>query len=120
MRVFAISFFIGASLALAIESQAQDEPLPLPLPITTDDATASKPLPTMSKADIMKASRVERAKFVRAQHLAIESWNRWYGVNPGRPQINSGYMYLAPPRYTYRWFGPAQPTYVYPYGMPIP
>ncbi len=117
MRIFVISFAVGALLALAVEIQAEDETLPLP--INTSDSTSSHRYYGKSKADMIHASRVERAKYVSAQHLAIETMNRWSGINPGRPMVSSGYMYLAPPRATYRWFGPMQPTYVYPHGLPI-
>ena len=119
MRLFAISFIIGACLAFVVETQAEEETLPLP--INTPDSTSSYQYrySNTNKADMIKASRVERAKYVAAQHLAIETMNRWSGINPGRPQINSGYIYLAPPRVSYRWFGPNQPTYYFPYGLPI-
>lgn len=118
MRIFAISFLIGALFAVVVEVRAEDEKLPIP--INTSDATASYHRPNTSKADMMKAIRVERAKYVAAQHLAIETMNRWQGVNAARPQVNSGYMYLLPPRTTYRWYGSMQPNYyVMPYGSPI-
>lgn len=119
VRIFAISFLMGAVLAIAVEVRADDETLPLPM--NTTDASSVEPhrYPNTSKEDMIHASRVQRAKYVAAQHLAIETMNRWSGINPGRPMVNSGYMYLAPPRATYRWFGPMQPTYVMPYGMPI-
>jgi hypothetical protein len=117
MRIFAISFVFGAFLALAVQIQADEETLPLP--VNTSDSTSSYRIPNTSKADMIKASRVERAKYVAAQHLAIETMNRWSGVNPGRPMVNSGFMFLAPPRTSFRWFGPMQPTYVFPNGLPI-
>ena len=118
MRIFAISFAVGAFLALAVETQAEEETLPLPL--TTSDTTSSYRPQSINKADMIHESRVQRAKYVAAQHLAIETLNRWNGVNPGRPMVNSGYMYMAPPRATYRWFGPMQPSYFLPYGYPVP
>jgi len=117
MRLFVLSFLVGCFLATVVEVQAEIEKLPIP--INTSDSTASNHYPNTSKADMIKASRVERAKYVAAQHLEIAAMTRWAGVNPGRPIINSGYMYLAPPRASYRWFGPMQPTYVMPYGLPI-
>ena len=117
MRIFAISFALGAFFALAVESQADDETLPLP--INTIDSTSSYRSTKTHKADMIHESRVQRAKYVAAQHLAVETMNRWSGVNPGRPQVNSGFVFMAPPRATYRWFGPNQATYIYPYGIPI-
>ncbi len=120
MRLFAISLAIGASLAFAVETQAEEETLPLPLPINTSDSTSSYRPSQINKAEMIHESRVQRAKYVAAQHLAIETMNRWSGVNPGRPMVNSGYMYLAPPRATYRWFGPAQHYHYMPFGYPVP
>jgi hypothetical protein len=121
MRLFVMSFVIGAFMAIAINSQAGAEDETLPLPINTSDMTASTYRPLkINKADMIHESRVQRAKYVAAQHLAIETLNRWSGVNPGRPMVNAGYMYLAPPRATYRWFGPMQPNYHLPYGYPLP
>ncbi|MDZ4849384.1 MAG: hypothetical protein SGI77_08815 [Pirellulaceae bacterium] len=118
IRFFAIGFIGGIFLASVVEVRAEDETLPLP--ISLGESNSSNHYPVTRKTDEIKASRVQRAKYVAAQHLAVESMNRWSGVNPGRPYVNSGYMYLAPPRATYRWFGPMQPTYVYPYGLPLP
>ncbi len=121
MRLFVLSLVIGAVSAIAIDTQVRAEDETLPLPINTSDSTASgyRPL-KINKADMIHESRVQRAKYVAAQHLAVETLNRWSGVNPGRPMVNAGYMYLAPPRATYRWFGPMQPNYYLPFGYPTP
>lgn len=117
MKLFATSFFVGCFLAVAVQVQAEVETLPVPMGSSVSND--SNHYPNTNEADMMKAIRVERAKYVAAQHLEIAAMTRWNGVNPGRPQVNSGFMFLAPPRATYRWFGPMQPTWVMPYGLPV-
>lgn len=128
MRIFLVSFFLGILLGLGVEVTAQEStPFsvdasvsePLPMPITSKDATGNESLNRVRQADIIKASRVERAKVVAQARLERELLAKWSGMNTARPQVNAGYNYLSPPRVHYRWFGPAQPVYLLPYGMPI-
>ena len=124
MRIFLLSFLLGATAALTVEAQANhssefaaeatlDEPLPLPLHSPNASPNSSTPS-RIRQADIIKASRVERAKRVAEERLQMELLARWNGINTARPTINAGYMYLAPPPVTYRWYVPILPTHTLP------
>jgi hypothetical protein len=66
-------------------------------------------------ADVLKASRVARAKQVAQHRLDMEMMSRWHGINNGRPNVNAGFIFLTPQPTGYRWHGYSYGNYTQPY-----
>jgi hypothetical protein len=133
MRIFWVSFFVGAVLALGVELRADDKdplsgifaneeklPKPTAMPIESRNATSSVSQNRVRKSDIIHASRVERAKQVAQNHLEIEMMARWRGINTARPLVNAGIPFSAPYPVRYVWIHPYYPVDWVPAGFAYP
>jgi hypothetical protein len=129
MRTFWLSFVAGVFCAFCVEIQAADLfnlnsdasteetlPDPTPMPLHSPNSSSSASVNRVQHADILKASRVARAKQVAQHRLDMEMMARWHGINNGRPNVNAGFIFLTPQPTGYRWHGYSYNNYRLPYG----
>jgi hypothetical protein len=133
MRIFWISFFVGAVLALGVELRADDKdslkglfsndaklPKPTSMPLETRNVSSNTSQNRVRKSDIIHANRVERAKLVAQNNLEIEMMARWSGINTARPLVNAGIPFSAPYPVRYVWMHPYYPVDSAPSGFAYP
>lgn len=123
MKTFWLSFIAGIISAFCFEIQANDFfalnegptadeqlPVPSPMPLHSPNSSSIGSPNRVQHADVLKASRVARAKQVAQNRLDMELMARWNGINNGRPNVNAGFIFLTPQPSGYRWHN-------YPYGL---
>jgi hypothetical protein len=127
MRTFWLSFVAGIISAFCFEIQANDlfdlsdavmadEKLPVPadMPLHSPNSSIGASQNRVQHADVLKASRVARAKQVAQHRLDMELMARWNGINNGRPNVNAGFIYLTSQPSGYRWHNYSYGLYPYP------
>jgi hypothetical protein len=127
MRTFWLSFVAGIISAFCFEIQANDlfdlsdaatadEKLPVPadMPLHSPNSSIGASPNRVQHADVLKASRVARAKQVAQHRLDMELMARWNGINNGRPNVNAGFIYLTSQPSGYRWHNYSYGLYPYP------
>jgi hypothetical protein len=131
MRIFFLSFLAGAGLAIGVEVQADDfldsliKPAEsvseeaLPMPVYSPNSSNSGKVQRIQQADIIKASRVQRAKREAEQRLELTLAYRRHGIDTARPIVNSDFMFANAPRPSYRWYGIGYGVYS-PIYLPTP